>query len=48
MPCQSRPRIRHVIQTATEALDAATTSFAQARMTRRIGDALENKRIDQL
>ncbi len=39
---------RHVIQAATEALDAATTSFAQARMTKKIGEALENKRIDQL
>lgn len=39
---------RHVLQAATEALDQVTTSFAQRRMTRRIGEALENKRIDQL
>lgn len=39
---------RNVINDATEALDAATQHFAQARMTRRIGEALENKRIDDL
>ena len=39
---------RHAIQQATEALDAATTPFAQRRMTRRIGEALENKRIDDI
>ncbi len=39
---------RHVLQEATEALDQVTTSFAQRRMTRRIGEALENKRIDQI
>lgn len=39
---------RHVITTATEALDAATTPFAQRRMTRRIGEALENKKIADL
>jgi molecular chaperone HscA len=39
---------RHVITAATEALDAATTPFAQRRMTRRIGEALENKKITDL
>jgi molecular chaperone HscA len=39
---------RHAIQAATEALDAATTPFAQRRMTRKIGEALENKRIDDI
>jgi molecular chaperone HscA len=39
---------RHAIQQATDALDAATTPFAQRRMTRRIGEALENKRIDDV
>jgi molecular chaperone HscA len=39
---------RHGIQQATEALDAATTAFAQRRMTRRIGEALEHKRIDEI
>jgi molecular chaperone HscA len=39
---------RHVITAATEALDAATTPFAQRRMTRRIGEALENKKIADL
>jgi molecular chaperone HscA len=39
---------RHAIQQATEALDAATTPFAQRRMTRRIGEALENKKIDEI
>jgi molecular chaperone HscA len=39
---------RHAIQAATEALDAVTTPFAQRRMTKRIGDALENKRIDDI
>jgi molecular chaperone HscA len=39
---------RHAIQQATDALDATTTPFAQRRMTRRIGEALENKRIDDI
>jgi molecular chaperone HscA len=39
---------RHAIQVATDALDVATTPFAQRRMTRKIGDALENKRIDDV
>ncbi len=39
---------RHAIQAATEALDTVTTPFAQRRMTRRIGDALENKKITDL
>ena len=39
---------RNVIEAATEALDGATTAFAQRRMTRKIGEALENKRIDQI
>jgi molecular chaperone HscA len=39
---------RHAIQAATDALDVATTPFAQRRMTRKIGDALENKRIDDV
>jgi molecular chaperone HscA len=39
---------RHAIQDATDALDVATTPFAQRRMTRKIGDALENKRIDDV
>jgi len=39
---------RHAIQAATEALDAATTPFAQRRMTKKIGEALENKRIDDI
>jgi molecular chaperone HscA len=39
---------RHAIQAATEALDAVTTPFAQRRMTKKIGEALENKRIDEV
>ncbi|MBM4280358.1 MAG: Fe-S protein assembly chaperone HscA [Deltaproteobacteria bacterium] len=39
---------RHAIQQATDALDVVTTPFAQRRMTRRIGEALENKRIDEI
>ena len=39
---------RHVITAATEALDTVTTPFAQRRMTRRIGEALENKKITDL
>jgi molecular chaperone HscA len=39
---------RHAIAAATEALDAATTPFAQRRMTKRIGAALENKSIDDI
>jgi molecular chaperone HscA len=39
---------RAAIDAATEALDAVTTPFAQRRMTKRIGDALENKRIDDI
>jgi len=39
---------RHVIESATEALDRATTPFAQRRMTKKIGDALEHKRIADL
>ncbi len=39
---------RHVITAATEALDVVTTPFAQRRMTRRIGEALENKKITDL
>ncbi len=39
---------RHAIEQATEALDHVTTPFAQRRMTKKIGDALEHKRIDDL
>lgn len=39
---------RHAITAATEALDAATTPFAQRRMTRKIGEALENKKITDI
>jgi molecular chaperone HscA len=39
---------RPAIEQATEALDVTTTPFAQRRMTRRIGQALENKRIDDV
>ncbi len=39
---------RAAIDAATEHLDQVTTPFAQRRMTKRIGDALENKRIDDI
>jgi molecular chaperone HscA len=39
---------RRAIEAATEALDAASTSFAQRRMTQKIGQALEHKSIDSL
>ena len=39
---------RMEVERATEALDQASTPFAHRRMTRKIGEALENKRIDDV
>ncbi len=39
---------RHAVQAATEALDEATQELAHRRMTRRIGEALENKTVDDV
>jgi molecular chaperone HscA len=39
---------RQAISAATESLDSATTPFAQRRMSRRIGEALEHRRIDEV
>jgi hypothetical protein len=41
-------RDRHAVQSAIDALDAATQALAHRRMTRRIGEALENKSIDEI
>jgi molecular chaperone HscA len=39
---------RHAVQAATDALDEATQELAHRRMTRRIGQALENKSVDDV
>jgi molecular chaperone HscA len=39
---------RHEVQTALENLDKATQEFAHRRMTKRIGQALENKRVEEI
>ena len=39
---------RHAMQTRTEELDAGTQELAHRRMTRRIGEALENKSVDDI
>jgi molecular chaperone HscA len=39
---------RHAVQNATDALDQSTQELAHRRMTRRIGEALENKSVDDV
>jgi molecular chaperone HscA len=39
---------RHAVQAATEALDHGTQELAHRRMTKRIGEALEHKSIDEV
>ena len=39
---------RTALQAAVETLDAATVELAHRRMSKRIGEALENKRIEEI
>jgi molecular chaperone HscA len=39
---------RHAVQNALEELDKATQEFAHRRMTKRIGQALENRRVEEI
>jgi molecular chaperone HscA len=39
---------RHAVQRALDALDAVTQPLAHRRMSKRIGEALEHKRIDEI